>query len=416
MRGGVGYVLNEPLSSFVGICMRTKRSGPEPEAKKEKHHTVFLSRHPQLQELKLPLSKLCFLKLDSFVRICVVISKHVLVACIVGFRYKHSSYWSRWPPRYIFTDLLKQGEGALRIDKLRSSLKQTAGLAMVFSLWPKESFVKTGLVTGTTSAPPSSDQAQNLGRNAGKYDIRCALEGKRSPWAPKWCIDTATSEVTGALFFSLQFQQPRDLPLQYAKVRINIGQPANAKPVPVVDTYAPKYGIVGPPLYHRREQIRNYDPQISASAGPAGVGISGISAGTNVQSVSHRKWMFTSGTPSSFDGTKTTEVEFTWTRGWDDDYDATNRVFKAALILSRASLCNLALTVKVEAKPLSRWHRTGLPKEKTSDPLQPRHNTESDKFQEELIYLEQKIREANKEMSALGKYTCADRVSFPLTR
>jgi hypothetical protein len=287
---------------------------------------------------------------------------------------------------------------------------------LLFSLWPKESFVKTGVAAGTTSAAASNDQTQNLGSNAGKYDIRCTLEGKRSPWAPKWSIDTTSSEIQGALYFELQFKQPSDLPLAYATVRINIGGPANAEPVPLVDTYAPKYGIAGPPLSHTTGRSRNYNPQISVSAGPAGVGVSGISGESNVESVSERKWVFTTGTPSSLRGTKVTEVEFTWTRGWEDDYDATDRIFKTALVFSRTCSRNLVLAVKAEAKPLSRWHRTGPPKEKTSDPIQPRHNTDSGKFQDLLNDLEQRIRAANGEMSAFGKYTSVDRIPILLMK
>lgn len=285
---------------------------------------------------------------------------------------------------------------------------------MVFSLWPKESFVKPGVAAGTTTAAASNDETQNLGINAGKYDIRCTLEGKRSAWAPKWSVDSTSSEVQGVLYFELQFKQPSDLPLKYATVRINIGGQANAEPVPVVATYAPKYGIEGPAMSHTTSRNRNYNPQISVSAGPASVGVSGISGGSNVESVSERKWYFTTGTPSSSGGTKMTEVEFTWTRGWADDYDATNRIFKTALVFSRTCSQNLVLTVKAEAKPLSRWHRTGSPKEKTSDPIQPRHNTESDKFQELLNDLEQRIRAANGEMSAFGRYTAVDRIPILL--
>jgi hypothetical protein len=112
---------------------------------------------------------------------------------------------------------------------------------------PTTSGTAVATTTTTAASEPSNNAAQNLGSPlAGTIDIRCKLEGVRSAkWAPKWCILPSDSFLQGVLYFELQFIRPRDIPLEYAKVRIKLGQPANGDPIPIVDAYEPSNGISG---------------------------------------------------------------------------------------------------------------------------------------------------------------------------
>lgn len=72
----------------------------------------------------------------------------------------------------------------------------------------------------------------HLGSKVGKVDISCKLEGISSQyWGPKWCISNATipTTVQGALYFELQISRPRDVPLEFAKIRLKFGNPPNGE-------------------------------------------------------------------------------------------------------------------------------------------------------------------------------------------
>lgn len=117
-----------------------------------------------------------------------------------------------------------------------------------------------------------------------------------------------------------------------------------------------------------------------------------------------RSWAFSSHLPNPTDSsTDPLEVEFTYTHGWEDDYDGLNRKFRTAVIVNRELVENLAMSVQVEAKPLNSWHHTGPPLERTSGLLQPRHNTEAVEFAALLSTLEENIANANRELSSTGE-------------
>lgn len=274
-----------------------------------------------------------------------------------------------------------------------------------FPLWSRKRLVAaaTAAAAPTPVTSPNAE-TQILGNRVGKYDIRVTLEGKRSTWAPRWCIDSANPEVAGVLYFELQFQQPPTTPLGSATVVVSLGRKSlRNDPIPQVDTYAPKYGIEGPALSHTVRVDRRVDPAISLNAGLAGGGLSGLSRGRNVESTPEKKWMFTAGPPSCV-GTRMTDVEFTWTRGWDDDFNATNRTFKTALLLHRPSTNELRVSVEVTATPLCRSRRASPAQEKTSDPILPIHNLESHEYTALRQQLEHSIRMANVEMSSFGAW------------
>lgn len=126
--------------------------------------------------------------------------------------------------------------------------------------------------------------------------------------------------------------------------------------------------------------------------------------GRNEAASPARSWVFSSHLPDPTDGsTDPLEVEFTYTHGWEDDYDGLNRKFRTAVVVNRELVENLAMSVQVEAKPLASFHRTGPPQQRTSGLLQPTHNTETVDFTALLSTLEESITDANKKMSSTGE-------------
>lgn len=251
---------------------------------------------------------------------------------------------------------------------------------------------KAGLASDAT---PTAN-AQALGSNIGTFDIRCTLEGRRSKWAPKWCLEDG---LQGALYFELQFvsNRPHDALLKTATVRIRFGPPENSEPVPCVFTHAPINGISGPPMTHTKEQHSTLNPQAGINAAGVGMNFSGYERGKGMESVPARSWEFTSGKPSRADDpvctgvdsdTTVTDVEFTWTRGWEDDYDGLNRTFRAAVIVNRDAVKDMAMTVLVEASAKHTWHQALPPKERKSRYLHPVNNTSPSAFEDLLETLQ----------------------------
>ncbi|KAI6824976.1 hypothetical protein KC332_g6207 [Hortaea werneckii] len=256
---------------------------------------------------------------------------------------------------------------------------------------------------GHASDAISTANAQALGSVIGTFDIRCTLEGRRSKWGPKWCLE---DDLQGALYFELQFasSRPHDVPLKTATVRIRFGPPDNSEPVPCVFTHAPINGISGPPMTHTQEQHSTLNPQVGINAAGLGLNFSGYERGKGMESVPARSWEFTSGKPSRVDDpacsavdsdTSVTDVEFTWTRGWDDDYDGLNRTFRAAVIVNRDEIKDMAMTVLVEASAKHAWHQALAPKERKSRYLHPVNNTSQDAFEDLLHNLQTTVEADN---------------------
>ncbi|KAI6857291.1 hypothetical protein KC343_g113 [Hortaea werneckii] len=256
---------------------------------------------------------------------------------------------------------------------------------------------------GSASDAGPTTNAQALGSIVGTFDIRCTLEGRRSKWAPKWCLE---DDLQGALYFELQFvsNRPHDALLKTATVRIRFGPPYNSDPVPSVFTHAPINGISGPPMTHTQEQHSTLNPQAGINAAGFGLNFSGYERGKGMESVPARSWEFTSGKPSRIDDpacpaadsdTTVTDVEFTWTRGWDDDYDGLNRTFRAAVIVNRDVVEDMAMTVLVEASAKHAWHQALVPKERKSRHLHPVNNTSQIAFEDLLHNLQTTVEADN---------------------
>ncbi|GAB1739837.1 hypothetical protein NU219Hw_g4772t1 [Hortaea werneckii] len=256
---------------------------------------------------------------------------------------------------------------------------------------------------GSSSGMTPTANAQALGSVIGTFDIRCTLEGRRSKWAPKWCLEDG---LQGALYFELQFvsNRPHDALLETATVRIRFGPPENSEPVPCVFTHAPINGISGPPMTHTQEQYSTLNPQAGVNAAGFGVNLGGYERGKGMESMSTRSWEFTSGKPSRAEDsafpaagsdTAVTDVDFTWIRGWDDDYDGLNRTFRAAVIINRDVVKDVAMTVFVEARAKHIWHQALAPREKRSRYLHPIHNTNPDAFEDLLQNLETTVEADN---------------------
>ncbi|KAI6793947.1 hypothetical protein KC327_g17116 [Hortaea werneckii] len=259
------------------------------------------------------------------------------------------------------------------------------------------------LKAGSALEMTPTANAQALGSVIGTFDVRCTLEGRRSKWAPKWCLE---DDLQGALYFELQFvsNRPHDVLLETATVRIRFGIPENSEPVPCVFTHAPINGISGPPMSHTQEQHNTINPQAGVNAAGFGVNFSGYERGKGVESVPTRSWEFTSGKPSRVDNavyptvdsdTTVTDVEFTWTRGWDDDYDGLNRTFRAAVIVNRDVAKDMAMTVRVDASTKHAWHQALAPKERKSRYLHPVNNTSPRDFDNLLQNLQTTIEMDN---------------------
>jgi hypothetical protein len=124
--------------------------------------------------------------------------------------------------------------------------------------------------------------------------------------------------------------------LEYAKVRKKLGQQASGNPIPIVDAYEPSNGISGPPIAHSTAKHHNLNPQLGLTTPFGGGNASAGDWGGNEGSYPYRSWEFSSGTPSSgTHSTDVTDVEFTWTSGWEDNYDALNRKFRTAVVVMR---------------------------------------------------------------------------------
>ncbi|KAK5675621.1 hypothetical protein LTS10_011721 [Elasticomyces elasticus] len=264
---------------------------------------------------------------------------------------------------------------------------------MGFSLFPRQRYPAPGTVQ-----LPMSDKQQTLGTLVLKCDIRCTLHSNLM----QWTIDKPgpnNIEVRGLLYFTIQFKQAGDVPLQYGAVRVDVGM-SNADPVPTVDTYAPQVSIQGPPVSRQSSDTTRTDPHISLDILGSGGEIGGIllkdkSTGGVVES----RWKFESGTPSCLTSTSVTQVEYAWTRNAQEDHTATDRQFKTAIVLSRTSTESLHLTVHVEAIPLRRNARifhARTPAPKRSAPIGPsRGVVEAATFEGLLRDLEQRIIAAN---------------------
>jgi hypothetical protein len=137
----------------------------------------------------------------------------------------------------------------------------------------------------------------------------------------------ATAPLLGALYFDLEFQQPDEPLLRRASVRISVWQSTNVR----VDAHAPSSGIQGPVLAHKDARTSEVNLKIGGSGGGFGENLGIGSKGRTIESIPTKT--LKSGTPLSSSGTKLTEFELKWTRGWTDDFDGVNRRFKAALLL-----------------------------------------------------------------------------------
>ena len=258
----------------------------------------------------------------------------------------------------------------------------------------------------------ANDELQLLGSKVGNFDIMCQLEGTNSDekWWPRWCISN-DSRMKGILYFGIQFETPRNVPMEYAKVRINFGPPVSEAPIPVVDDYAPKEPVVGPPMVHQRGKNKVIAPKLGLNVGPGGGNVEGGSRETTDTSQPVRTWEFTSRRPSPSNNSSSTmssEVEFGWERGWHDDYDGRNRRFRAAVAVSRKSTETLSMSVHVEAKPLRLWHKIrtrSAPRYKPSDLLRPVHTTSESDFRILRQDLEQKVQQDN-EAKPTGMFSC----------
>lgn len=265
--------------------------------------------------------------------------------------------------------------------------------------------------TAANTAPTAHEQV--LGSVIGCFDIRCTLEGRRSQWEPKWCLD---DDLRGALYFQLQFasRKPHVALLETATVRIRFGSHVNSEPVPRVFTYAPINGISGPPMTHSHEKHSEIDPEIGVEAPGGGASLRGIQKRKGMESTSTRSWQFTSGKPSpADDNTTVTDVEFNWIRGWKDDFDGLNRKFRAAVVITRddinrddinhEAIKNLAMSVSVEARGKQPWYKPRTPKERRSRPLRTVDNTNTGAFEELLNNLQSRVEADNSARLQPGK-------------
>ncbi|KAK5715947.1 hypothetical protein LTR15_009772 [Elasticomyces elasticus] len=268
---------------------------------------------------------------------------------------------------------------------------------MGFSLFTRHKFPAPG-----TAQLPISAKQQTLGTVVSKCDIRCTLHSNLT----QWTIDRPGEnniEVRGLLYFTLQFKQAGDVPLQYGAVRVDVGT-SNADPIPTVDTYAPQVSIQGPPISRQGNDTKRTDPHISLNMLGGGGELGGLLLKEkSTEGVVESRWKFESGTPSCSSTTSVTQVEYAWTRNAQDDHTATDRNFKTAIVLSRSSAESLHLTVHVEAIPLhhrARKFYARTPAPKRSAPIGPSRVVEAATFESLVRELEQRILAANDDHAA----------------
>ncbi|KAK5722000.1 hypothetical protein LTR17_014504 [Elasticomyces elasticus] len=268
---------------------------------------------------------------------------------------------------------------------------------MGFSLFTRQKYAAP-----VTAQLPVSDKQQTLGMLVGKCDIRCTLHGNLT----QWTIDRpgqSNTEVRGLLYFTIQFKQAGDVPLQYGAVRVDVGV-SNADPIPTVDTYAPQVSIQGPPVIRQGSVTTRTDPHVSLDVLGSGGELGGILLKEkSTEGVVESRWRFESGTPSCSTSTSVTQVEYAWTRNAQHDLTATDRHFKTAIVLSRSSTESLHLTVHVEAIPLRRNARifhAKTPAPKRSAPIGPSRVVEAATFEGLVQDLEQRILAANDDHAA----------------
>ncbi|KAK3628390.1 hypothetical protein LTR56_018658 [Elasticomyces elasticus] len=261
---------------------------------------------------------------------------------------------------------------------------------MGFSLFSKQTYSTPGL-----TQIPISEKQQTLGTLVGKCDIRCTLHGDLIQWTK---AGKNNNEVRGLLYFTLQFKQAGDVPLQYGAVRVDVGM-SNAEPIPTVDTYAPQVPIQGPPVSRQGSETTRTDPHINLNMLGGGGELGGLLLKEkSSEGVVESRWKFESGTPSCSSTTSVTQVEYAWTRNAQDDHTATDRHFKTAIVVSRSSTENLHLTVHVEAVPLrhhARIFHTRSPAPKRSAPIGPSRLVEALAFESLVRNLEHRIMAAN---------------------
>lgn len=300
-------------------------------------------------------------------------------------------------PKYIFRTLNARTLCLITINSWASLDMERRRLFSVF----KRAF---DCPSDTAASKTATAEEQVLGSAIGYFDVRCTLEGRRSQWAPKWCLEGG---MRGALYFELQFysENPHDAPLETATVRIKFGPHVNSEPVPRVFTYAPIGEVSGPAMTHSHEKHREINPEIAVETAGGGGGFSGYQAGKSMESTSRRSWQLTSGKPSrADDDTTVSDVEFTWTRGFEDDYNGLNRKFRVAVVISRDVVEDMAMSVLVKAKAKRTLRLVSGPKEKKSRPLRPVHNSNLDGFENLLQNLEATVEAANHARLPQGKH------------
>ena len=164
-------------------------------------------------------------------------------------------------------------------------------------------------------------------------------------------------------------------------------------------------------MTHTTARHRNWNPQVGVTTPFGGGNASAGEWGGNEGSTPYRSWEFSSGSPSSAtQSTDVTDVEFTWTAGFEDDFDAFNRKFRTAVIVMRDKPERIAMSVQVDVKTLTGW-AANSPKEKTSRWLEPKNNTNEVEFNKLRDNLETDVKNAIVEMTPMGQYSGTTRVT-----
>jgi hypothetical protein len=217
---------------------------------------------------------------------------------------------------------------------------------------------------------------QALGQQIGHIDIRCMLKSSASHWtksAP--CGEDA--EITGLLYFDIEYNDHEGVPLQSASVQIDVGSGINEEPLPIFKACAPLSAITGAPVRQHIVDTTRTDPRVAITTPSGGVEGSGYSHEVNREFDNDHRWYFKAGHCSNSIDTLVTRTRFTWMRTSEEDRAGSNRPFEGALVLHGRTSQNMILRVKVEAKPFKWRHRVHYHRSRSrnSDPIGPRAGT-----------------------------------------
>jgi hypothetical protein len=271
---------------------------------------------------------------------------------------------------------------------------------MGFSLFPSSALHEV-----RAKAAYHDDQA--LGQQIGRIDIRCTLKAGASHWT-KSASCMGAADITGLLFFNIEYNDHGAVPLRSASVQIDVGAGINEEPIPIFKTCAPLSAITGSPVKQHIMDNKTKDPQAEVTSSFGSLKGSGYSHEVSKEFDNEHRWYFKAGNCSDKHDPRVTRTSFNWMRTLLEDRTGSNRSYDGALVLHREKDEPFILRVTVGAQPWKWYHRIRYSGSKTRDsgPIQPRPDSllKPEEFAKVQRSIQEQILARNMDLAATGVF------------